>query len=158
MKTTYILLVISLFVGTLVACNNVAPQPEQSPVGVSPLNKPEPAMSPLPVSKATPFQLERPLVAGASIVRGTGLAGIPVYIADVTFMGELLGTGTIGSNGKFEVTVPPLSEGHRIGVALGVLDGTHWKVEDFYKPDYYGPDFMQSPQVGFFFDTAMVGK
>ncbi len=52
-----------------------------------------------------PFKLERPILTGATEVRGTGPAGVPVFLADVTFMGESLGTGTIGSDGKFAVAV-----------------------------------------------------
>jgi hypothetical protein len=97
-------------------------------------------------------------MANAVEVHGTGPAGVPIFIADITFMGEPLGTGTIGPDGKFTVSVKPLPDGHRIGLALGVLTGTQWKPEDFYLQEYYGPDAMQFPQVGFFHDTVMVGQ
>jgi hypothetical protein len=140
----------------ITACSGAAPgpQPQNSPVSlVSPLASPIAT----PVSVAV-FQLNRPLLPGATEVRGTGPAGVPIFIADITFMGAPLGTGTIGSDGKFVVTVSPLPDGHRVGVALGVLDGTRWKPEDFYVQDYYGPGAMQFPQVGFFHDTVMVGQ
>ncbi len=131
------------------------PQPTASPVtpGVSPL-----ASAVAAPSAVVPFRLERPIAAGATEVRGSGPAGVPIVIMDVTFMGEPLGTGTIGPDGKFVVNVKPLPDGHRIGLALGVLDGTGWKPEDFYLQGYYGPDAMQAPQVGFFHDTVMVGQ
>jgi hypothetical protein len=71
-------------------------------------------------------------------------------------MGEVLGQGKVGADGKFAIQVQSLPATHRIGVGLAELAGTQWKVEDFYKAEFYGPEAMQAPQVGFFFDTAMV--
>ncbi len=71
-------------------------------------------------------------------------------------MGEPLGTGVIGPDGKFAIQVPPLEATHRIGLALGVLDGTAWKAEDFYPEKFFGPGYMQIPQVGFFHDTEII--
>jgi hypothetical protein len=138
----------------LTACGSPlpVPRPQQSPVQTSPLASP----LPIPVSAVVPFQIERPLSAGATEVRGTGPAGVPVNIADVTFMGDSLGTGTIGPDGKFTIQVRPLEAGHRIGLALGILDGTSWKSEDFYPEKFFGPGAMQVPQVGFFHDTEIV--
>jgi len=158
MKTTQILFVVSLIIGLIVACTTTPPQPAQSPIGRSPIAQPAVSSSPLPVSTAVRFQIERPVIAGVNVIRGTGPAGVPIYISDVTFMGEPLGTGTIGSDGKFAITVQPLEAKHRIGLALGILDGTTWKPDDFYKPEFYGPDAMQVPQVSFFHDTVMVGE
>jgi hypothetical protein len=138
----------------IAACGAPAPTPMLSPTSLSP--SPSPLASPLPVSHAVPFKLDRPIVAGTDTVRGTGPAGVPIWIGDVTFMGEVLGQGTIGSDGKFAIKVQPLEAGHRIGLGLAELAGTQWKPEDFYLAGFYGPDAMQVPQVGFFHDTVMV--
>ena len=150
---------ISLFFIAVVlaaACAAPAPvaQPQRSPVQMSPLPSPLPTTD----SAGVPFKLERPIPAGATEVRGTGPAGVPVFVADVTFMGESLGTGTIGPDGKFVVAVKPLEANHRLGLALGNLEGTAWKPEDFYREAFYGPEAMQVPQVGFFQDTVLVGN
>jgi hypothetical protein len=138
----------------LTACGSPlpVPPPQQSPIQASPLASPLPA----PASTAISFTIDRPLVEGATEIRGTGPAGVPIYIADVTFMGDPLGTGTIGPDGKFTIQVHPLEARHRIGLALGILEGTPWKVEDFYPEKFFGPGAMQLPQVGFFYDTEMV--
>ena len=153
-RVLFITILIVVFVA---ACDGITPgpRPTSSPLtpGVSPLGSPV-----VVPASVVPFRLDRPLTAGATEIRGTGPAGVPIYIADVTFMGEPLGTGIIGSDGKFAINVQPLAEGHRLGLALGILDGTRWKPADFYEPDFYGPDAMQIPQVGFFHDTVMVGK
>jgi hypothetical protein len=153
MKSKYIILSV-LVVVLLVACGAPAPTPRLSPIATSI----SPLPSPLPVNNAVPFQLDRPIVAGTDVIRGTGPVGVPIWIADVTFMGEVLGQGTIGPDGKFAIQVKPLEANHRLGVALAELAGTPWKAEDFYRPEYYGPDVMQAPQVGFFFDTVMVSE
>ena len=155
MKSNYVFVMLILTVVSLAFAGCVAPQPTVSPLttDVSPVNSPPPTPT-----NTVQFKLDRPILPGATEVRGTGPAGVPIFIADVTFMGDPLGTGTIGADGKFVVTVSPLADGHRIGLALGILDGTRWKPEDFYLPAYYGPDSMQAPQVGFFYDTVMVGN
>jgi hypothetical protein len=153
MKRFYFLIVLAAL---LVACTGpVPPGPRltESPLGPSPL-------SPLsvPGTQVTPFKLDRPILAGATEIRGTGPAGVPIYIADITFMGDPLGTGKVGSDGKFVIVVKPLEAAHRIGLALGILEGTPWKPEDFYRQEFYGPEAMQLPTVGFFFDTAMISE
>ncbi len=153
MKRFFFLIVVAAL---LVACTvSVPPSPRltESPLGPSPLSP-----LPAPSTQVTPFKLDRPILAGATEIRGTGPAGVPIYIADITFMGEPLGTGKVDTDGKFVIVVKPLEAGHRIGLRLGILEGTPWKPEDFYRQEFYGPDAMQVPQVGFFHDTVLVGQ
>jgi hypothetical protein len=137
-----------------VACTPAMPSPQLSPLAVvSPLSSPVVAPS-----NSVAFQLDRPILAGATIVRGSGPAGVPVYISDITFMGEPLGTGTIGPDNRFAITVQSLDAGHRIGLALGELSGSQFKPEQFYPIDFHGPGAMQFPMVGFFFDTTTISE
>ncbi len=104
-----------------------------------------------------PFVLERPLEPGATIVRGTGPANVPIVIANVFLMGEIIGEGIIGADGRFEVTVvPPLEKGHWIGIALDNLSDTEFTYEDFYAQGFRGPGAEQVPQVGFIYDSEYV--
>lgn len=137
----------------LAACTS--PAPTLSPVPTSPLIL-SPLDTPTALSAAVPFRLDKPIVEGINTVSGTGPSGVPIIIADVTFVGEVLGTGRIGPDGVFTIAVPVLEKGHRIGLAIGDLTGTQWKMEDFYPPEYHGDEAMQVPQVGFFHDTALV--
>jgi hypothetical protein len=156
MKRTYRFALPLLIVLLLSACSISAPSPSSSPLpAISPLNSPLPASTAV---SAVPFQIARSLKPGDTVVRGTGPAGVPVYITDITFMGEPLGTGIVGADGKFSINVRPLPDEHRIGLALGILEGTRWKPEDFYQPEFNGPEAMQVPQVGFFHDTVMVDQ
>jgi hypothetical protein len=151
----------TLIVVHLVACMTPAPAPPaiDSPVAVptSPLeNTVSPLATPvggLPVGR---FTLNKPIVEGTTQVSGTGPAGVPIIIADVTFLGDPLGFGTVNADGTFSISVAALERNHLIGLTLGDLSGTPWKPEHFYAPEYYGDDLMQAPQAGFYHDTAMV--
>lgn len=130
---------------------------------ISPIASPLPtAIFESPVVKPTavvvPFQLDKPIVGGTSSITGSGSPGVPVAIFDITFMGEVLGTGKIGADGRFTVNVSPLESGHMIGLALGELAGTSWNPDDFAGAEYRGEGATQIPQVGFFYDTTTVTK
>jgi len=143
----------------LAACTSPAPAPAptlvQSPLHVSPLN-PSPLNTPGAVIPVVQFRLNKPIVEGDDQVSGTGPAGIPIVIADVSFMGEALGTGKIGPDGKFSIKVPVLEKNHRIGLRVGELAGTRWKIEDFDPKGFWGDEATQVPQEAFFHDTTLV--
>jgi hypothetical protein len=105
---------------------------------------------------AAPFTIDKPVLEGTTEITGKGTPGVPVIIFDVTYMGEVLGQGTIQPDGTFKILVPTLEKGHRIGLGVADLTGTKWKVEDFQNPAFNGDEAQLVPMVGFFFDTAMV--
>lgn len=129
------------------------------PTNVSPLNSPvhSPLTTPTLKSTLTPFQIDKPIGEGTTEVTGQGVVGTPVVLADITLGGVVLGNTTINREGKFEIKVStPLEEGHRIGLTLGNLSSTKNQPEDFYDKKLYGDEALNVPQIGFFFDTAMV--
>jgi hypothetical protein len=103
------------------------------------------------------FHLEKPLRAGATTIRGSGPPGTPFVVANVTFMGEPWVFGTVGEDGTFEFEIQALEENHRIGIALGDLSQTPWTEEQFRDPLFNGDEAQSVPNVGFFYDTALVG-
>jgi hypothetical protein len=103
-----------------------------------------------------PFQLNKPVIEGATKVTGMGPAGVPILLQDVTFTGAPVGETVIGQDGTFTFQVAPLEARHRIGVALGNLDATHFKTQDFSNVSYMGDDAMLVPQIGFYYDTTLV--
>lgn len=105
-----------------------------------------------------PFLIERPLLPGATVIRGTGPANVPILIVDASFMGEILAKTTIDPSGVFEVEVEPLVDKHWIGVALDNLDGTEFTRADFAAIGFRGPGAAQIPQVGFIYDSVVVGQ
>ncbi len=129
--------------------------PLQLPSPLSPSQDSSPLSTP---SVVVPFRLDKPILEGDSTVSGTGPAGVPIIIADVTFMGKQLGMGVIDASGNFVVEVPGLEKNHMIGIMLGNLTGTQWEPEDFYAEGFMSDDAMSVAQVGFFYDTAIVAE
>ncbi len=121
----------------------------------TPLVKVSPLVSPLR-GGAVRFQLDRPLKAGDTIVKGKGPAGIPIIIDNVTTMGSELGAGVIGPDNRFAITVSPLEANTRIGVKLGNLDGTGHTYEEFFTPEYQGDGAQNIPLVDNYLDTVLV--
>ena len=75
-------------------------------------------MTPLPTSDPAlvEFQLDDPLMAGETRVSGTGVAGVPIIIMDVSRMTEI-GSGTVGQDNRFSITTSePLVAYSIIGV------------------------------------------
>jgi hypothetical protein len=103
------------------------------------------------------FQLLLPLKAGARIVNGTAPPGLDLAIADITFNGVTLGTGMSDPNGNFAISVSPLRDGHRIGVTVAELEpGRTLEDTAVQLFTYRGEGFMNIPNLGIFFDTALV--
>jgi hypothetical protein len=147
--------VLLVWAGT--ACSSEAPQPLESIVvapSASPLDSPiVPVAQP---SKVVPFQLDRPLRAGATEISGSGPEGILIVLEDVSFMGAFVGSGTTDESGRFQVTFSePLESRHRIGLTIDV-GGTSWTPDDFSSEAFHGEEALLVPQVGFYYDTAMV--
>ena len=118
---------------------------------------PPPTEGALGGPKGPNFSLDRPLESGATLVTGEAPAELNLAIVDVTFAGEILGTGSSDSDGAFSISVSPLPEGHRIGVTISSLEGEQ-TMEEFateYYP-YRGEGYTNVPNIGVFFDTAIV--
>lgn len=156
MNVHRLLIVLIILAVLTAACTPAAPSPRPQ---ISPLVAVSPLASPGAIpSSVVAFRLDRPILAGATEVRGSGPAGVPIYIADITLMGEPLGTVTIGTDSRFSISVRSLEAGHRIGLALGVLINSQFKPEQFYPIEFHGSEAMQLPMVGFFFDTAAISE
>lgn len=136
-----------------------SPSPVSSAVDTpsSPLAFPSSPMATSTAPNVEPFRLDTPIVEGATRVSGSGPAGVPIVLHDITLGGVLLASSAIDTNNEFEFQLDePLERGHRIGIALGDLSGTRWEQDDFSNESYYGERALSVPQVGFFFDTSMV--
>jgi len=107
--------------------------------------------------KIVPFRLNKPISAAATQVNGTGPAGVPILLVDITLNGEILANTTIGDDGQFIFTVDkPLINGNLIGVALSDLNRTKWVPANFSNEGFFGDAPKQVPMVGFFYDTTQV--
>jgi len=153
---------------TAVSCAGGAETPFASPLGPT-ASAPVPTLTTLaespiatppslPTEMQIPFQLKKPVAVGDGYVEGSGPPGVPILIADVTFMGTVLGSTTIDQQGTFRAQLAgPAEAKHRIGIALGDLQGTEWSQETFQDELFYGAEPLLVPTVGFFYDTFLVG-
>jgi len=143
---------IFLLVSLLIAGCNSAP--------TTPTNNPPTKPYPGPVTGApvnpVRFQIDRPVKAGDTIVKGSGPAGVPIVIANVTMMGTILGGDVIGADNRFSIDVPPLESSTRIGVEIGDLTGTNYVWDQFQSEQFKGSGALTVPLVGYFQDTAVV--
>jgi hypothetical protein len=114
---------------------------------------------PSPATLATDkpaFSLDTPLTAGAMEVTGQAPESLPLAIVDISFGGVILGTGVSDEDGRFTIPTSALPEGHRIGVTITEIEEgiTFEQLAETYFP-YRGEGFMNIPNVGIFYDTAM---
>ena len=128
--------------------------------GVSPLPTPagqEPAGS--VVLQGPLFSLDEPLTAGQVVVSGQGPERMTIAVADITYMGEVLGRGRIGRDGLFRIELKsPLIENHRIGIMLD-LEATEiqYTAEMLAELERFrGDGAITIPNVGEAYDAASV--
>jgi hypothetical protein len=103
------------------------------------------------------FRFDQPLAADATTVSGQAPPDVALAIADITFNGAILGSGRSDADGRFSIPVSPLPAGHRIGVTVAELRPGQ-TISDM-SAEYYphrGDGFMNLPNLGVFFETALV--
>jgi hypothetical protein len=129
----------------------------------------QPAPTPLPdgyppaaadeVFQEPRFRIDQALlVAGASTVEGQAPPDVALAVLDVSFNGAVLGTGRSDADGRFSIAVSPeLVGGNRIGVTVAELQPGQSlnQMAEAYFPNR-GEGFMNLPNIGILFDTALV--
>ncbi|MCS6839957.1 MAG: hypothetical protein RMJ54_14340 [Roseiflexaceae bacterium] len=107
---------------------------------------PEPPQGP-------PFTIDGPVTAAGGVITGSGPAGVPIRIVNITRGAEDIATTTIGPDGRFRATIAGrVSPGDRIGIMLGDTRGTQFKREDFLS----GPGYQDIPFIGVVFASILV--
>jgi hypothetical protein len=117
---------------------------------------PAPTLKPGSFVAVTPFKLDKPIIAGATEVTGTGPANIPILLEDISFFGQILGQTVIREDGTFVFEVKPLEAEHRLGLTTGDLTNTKWSDANFEDPGFFGDEARLVPNIGFFYDTTNV--
>jgi len=142
----------TLIIGVVLLAGCGQPAPSSSPLGLqSPLQSP---MDTPNVNSRVRFKLDIPLIEGMTRVTGQGPKGVLLHVVDITAGGEIIGRGTIGDDNRFEIKLTvPLKAGRKIGIELGTAreSGTWlalWELR--------GENAEAIPQIGYFFDTAIV--
>jgi hypothetical protein len=109
--------------------------------------------SQIQLSKGPEFVLFEPVYGGDILIEGTGPAGIPIILIDVTNMGTQLGETIINNEGEFRFELSnPVQSGHTIGLQLGDITNTDLNPQDFL----YSPTYYDRPQIGVLFDIVHV--
>lgn len=99
------------------------------------------------------FTINTPVVASDTAVTGTGAAGVPIRLINLTAGGETIGEATVDADDSFTIDVRgEMQAGDRIGLMLGTIEGTNLNREDFLR----GPGYVDIPLVGIVFVTALV--
>lgn len=99
------------------------------------------------------FHIDLPVSGGDLTVTGTGPAGVPIVLVDVSEVGLTLGKTTIKENGTFIFNLKdPLQSSHLIGLQLGDIEGTIWEESDFL----YSETYYERPLIGILFDLVVV--
>lgn len=152
-------LVLALCLGFLISCG-----PQDAALVSSPATEPQttqnshpypyPYPAPLPqLPQGPPFTIDSPVTAAEGVVSGSGPAGVPIRIVNITRGAEDIATTTIGADGRFRATVAGrVSPGDRIGIMLGDVRGTQFKREDFLS----GPGYQDIPFIGVIFASILV--
>lgn len=147
---------------TVAAADNGYPAPTSPPTAAP--GDPYPPLPPTapPATEAYPspendnrvlFAFDRPISAGDTVITGQGPPGVAVFVRNLTFMGETIGSTAVNEDGTFSLTVQPLPANVRIGLT-GNVEARGIAVEDI-RP---GPGEFSLPQVGYFFDTVLVNE
>jgi hypothetical protein len=149
----------AVFALGIAACQG--PVPTVSPIA-SPLNSPisTPKIGVVAVSQVTgpDFALDQSLLPGDTTVTGSGPIDLPIVIVDVTMMAKPLGTGTIGRDGRFSISLNgPIIENHTIGIQIGAaFQATQENMKQLW--DRQGTGFKDYPEIGVVFDSVVVHK
>lgn len=99
------------------------------------------------------FTIDEPIDPNSNTVTGTGPAGVPIKLVDVTIMGEELALTTIDENGNFSFSLDkPLTSGHAVGLMIGDLSNTDYNYDEFTFSDEY----IDKPMIGTLFYIAVV--
>ncbi len=168
-----ILFVVLLVSSLLLGCSSSSPEPEsplETPTpGVLPTQFVSPLDSPLPTVAAPSahaldgpaFEIEGPLLVGASQVRGKGPYNVSIVIVDVTLAAKPLGSGVISPDGTFTIDlVEGLIINRRIGIMAGMTEGvtpvpsTEAHIENLKQ--FQGDGYQNLPYIGIILASRMV--
>jgi len=99
------------------------------------------------------FTINTPVKASDTQVAGSGPAGVPIKLIDMTDNGDTLAEAAIGNDGTFSLDVSgKLVAGNRIGLVLGEIAGTGFDRNNFIS----GPGYMDAPFIGIVFVSIEV--
>jgi len=155
----------------LTACTSSNPDVVSTPTAMSiptvlaypgayPLPPPPTANSndpyPLPSYRDLPegprFTIDQPVRLSSGRITGSGPAGVPIRIVNITRGAIDIATTTIGADGTFNAPLVDTFVGDRVAIMLGDLTGTSFDRNQFLR----GPSYEDWPLIGILFASAIV--
>ncbi|MFL5807774.1 MAG: hypothetical protein ACJ8CR_39350 [Roseiflexaceae bacterium] len=101
------------------------------------------------------FTINPPVKVSDTQIAGSGPAGVPIKLVDMTNNGDTIAQTTIGDDGTFTIDVSgKLVAGNRVGLVLGETAGTKFNKDNFIS----GPGYRDTPFIGIVFDSTVVGE
>lgn len=119
-------------------------------VVTTPIAYPAPPYSNLP--EGPQFTIDQPVRLSTGQVTGTGPAGVPIRIVNITRGAIDIATVTIGADGTFRAPLSETFVGDRIAIMLGDISGTGLDRNQFLR----GPGYEDWPLIGILFASATV--
>ncbi len=97
------------------------------------------------------FTINTPLRVADGQISGTGQAGVPLRIVNITQDSTVIATTTIGDDGTYSVAISGVSANDLVGIMLGDTQGTTLNPNDFLR----GPGYQDLPLIGIVFDSEI---
>lgn len=116
-----------------------------------------PAVATAEVFQEPRFRIDQPVGVNSSAITGQAPPNTPIAVLDITYNGAVLGIGRSDENGRFSIPVSGLVSGNRIGLGISELapGQTLEQMAEMYFP-YRGEGYMNIPNLGMYFDTALI--
>lgn len=105
------------------------------------------------VRRGPDFDINEPVNGGDTTLTGSGPAGVPIELVNLSQVDLVLGETIIDEDGNFIFELDePLVSNHTLGIKLGDISGTDFNEEDFI----YNENYYERPYVGILFDITHV--
>lgn len=121
-----------------------------APVATSTNPYPPPPYSDLP--EGPQFTITQPVRLSTGQISGTGPAGVPIRIVNITRGAIEIAAVTIGADGTFSAPLKEAFVGDRLAIMLGDTSGTGLDRNQFIR----GPGYEDWPLIGILFASAIV--
>lgn len=142
----------------LAACGQQQPPPAAEttavPVGAQyPYPYPAPEVTEVAPVQGPAFTIDAPVTVASGQISGSGPAGVPIRVVNVTRGAEDIALVTIGEDGRFSADISGrVTAGDRVGLMLGDISGTRFSRDDFLS----GPGYDDIPTIGIIFTSVLV--
>ncbi|WP_322486873.1 hypothetical protein [Chloroflexus sp.] len=134
------------------APNQAYPVPTAPPISDTASTGAYPAPDTSNLPEGPQFTINQPVRLSTGQITGTGPAGVPIRIVNITRGAIDIATVTIGADGTFSAPLRETFTGDRVAIMLGNVDGAGLDRNQFLR----GPGYEDWPLIGVLFASAIV--